>query len=273
MRYPLIEQLFEAEAGGRAALLLPVGTVQPHGSHNPVGTDLLISERMCFDACRALAQQGIQAAILPALPYGATRYFDEFPGCFPCRPSTLHASIVDICGELARQGVHRLALVNNNYTPEHMSAIYSAIAEARQRLGVRVHYMDITHPHQERRPQIPQAYVEGDFHGGQYETSLMLASNSSLVDEGRRVALPSVSIDLVAAIQGGINSTVPLQLNDAYIGHPAKASASQGQQTYKVLCEMLQHTIRRMLAGEDPPEPGWYARQSDRQATAPEDQR
>jgi creatinine amidohydrolase len=215
---------------------------------------------MCQDACETLAGRGIAGVILPLLPVGATgRFFNEVPGGLCVRPQTLTAILVDVCRDLRRLGILRAAVVNNNYSPEHMSAIYAAVAEARQRYGVNLHYMDITHPHEVRRKELPETYVPNDFHAGRYETSLMMASHRPLVDDVRRTDLPAVEVDLVREIGKG-RSTAELSLEKAYIGFPAAASAEEGREAYKKLCAMLVREIELMLAGEEPRGPGWYAR-------------
>jgi creatinine amidohydrolase len=199
-------------------------------------------------------------AVLPGLPYGATPYFSELPGCFALQPETVRGVLADVVAELARNGVERCVVVNNNYTPEQLASIYAVAADARERLGFRVHYMDITHPWRQRAAELPQAFVEGDFHAGSYETSLMMASDPSLVDEDVRTALLDLPIDLVQKIREGQTSIHKIGAGHAYIGFPARATAAEGRQAYANLCAMLVAAIEAMLSGAEPREPGWYAR-------------
>jgi creatinine amidohydrolase len=259
LAYPDVGELLRAESEGRAVVLLPLGAIQPHGPHAPVGTDVLISRRMCRDACRELGRDGILGAILPMLPYGATPYWSELPGCFAIGPETVAALLHDVCAELARHGVRRCLVVNNNHTPDQVRALYGSAERAREELGLELRYMDITHPHRERIAQLPQAYVEGDFHAGRYETSLMLASDPDLVDEPLRSGLPDRPLDLVAKIREGAVSAAELG-EQAYIGFPAAASAEEGEETYANLCAMVVQAARDMLEGRPAPGPGWYAR-------------
>lgn len=55
-------------------LLLPIGAVEPHGPHAPLGTDQLISQSMCERAAARLAtDEHVRVLILPPLGYGAAR--------------------------------------------------------------------------------------------------------------------------------------------------------------------------------------------------------
>ena len=63
---PQLERLTDPDA------LWPVGAVEPHGPHAPLGTDTLISVGMCERAAERLGN----AVVLPPLPFGVTRYGD-----------------------------------------------------------------------------------------------------------------------------------------------------------------------------------------------------
>lgn len=260
LAYPEIGEFLDRAKRGSAVVLLPVGTMQPHGPHTPVGTDLLISLHMCKDACDELAKQGRLAAMLPPLPYGATTYFNDFPGCFGLSPETLTRCIVDVASELKRHGVRHMMVVNNNYQPEHLRAIYRALAITKDDLDMNVHYMDITHPHKKRSAQLPQAYHPNDFHASRYETSLVLAKDPDLVHEKVRKTLRPVPVNLVEKVKTGFTSSAEIGVDQAYIGSPTEASPEEGVDAYANLRDMLLAAIENMLQEQEMPPPGWYAR-------------
>ncbi len=56
------------EGTGRSRVaILPVGALEAHGPHLPVGTDLVIAEAMARAAARRLDAEGFAVALLPAL--------------------------------------------------------------------------------------------------------------------------------------------------------------------------------------------------------------
>src|SRR5574341_743744 len=61
-------------------VLVPVGSVEPHGPHLPLGTDTLISEAAAARAVPLLAKKGVVALIAPPIAYGVTRYAEGFAG-------------------------------------------------------------------------------------------------------------------------------------------------------------------------------------------------
>src|SRR5919198_6655729 len=84
--------------------LWPVGAIEPHGPHAPLGTDTLISVGMCERAAARLEN----AVVLPALPFGVTRYAAAFPGAIGISERTLRAMVLDVAESVARNGFRRL---------------------------------------------------------------------------------------------------------------------------------------------------------------------
>src|SRR5688572_33434285 len=74
-------QEVEALCGtGRAVALVPVGSVEPHGPHLPLGTDTTISATCAARAIAPLAELGIDAVVAPSVPYGVTDFARGFAG-------------------------------------------------------------------------------------------------------------------------------------------------------------------------------------------------
>jgi creatinine amidohydrolase len=225
------------EDGRTPVLLLPVGAVEPHGPHAPLGTDGLISAGMCARAARTLADDPeIRVVVLPALPYGVTRYGAAFAGAVGVSEATLHALVVEVCGALAAQGLERVVIVNNHFEPEQVATLRAAAAEAGALL------LDLTRRRHARR--LTQEFRDGSCHAGQYETSLVLADAPDLVDAERMRALPAVPVDMPAAMAAGQTDFVAMGMEEAYCGAPSEASAQEGDATFATLTDLLVEAIR-----------------------------
>ena len=99
---------FQRKATGSVAVL-PVGSVEQHGLHAPLGTDLYIARHFA-----EAAGQRDDTLLLPAVPVGIAEYHRRFPGSLWVRPETLKAYVGDILHSLAGHGIHRLILVNGH---------------------------------------------------------------------------------------------------------------------------------------------------------------
>jgi creatinine amidohydrolase len=223
--------------------MLPVGAVEPHGPHAPLATDTLISQTMCRRAAEALADDPqVAPLVLPALPYGVTRYGSAFPGAIGIAEATLEALVTDLCGSLARDGVPRVAIVNNHFEPEQVATL----RRAAERAGSLVALLDLTR--REQAARLTAEFRSGSCHAGRYETSLVLAEAPQTVDAAAMRALPALHVDMPAEIAAGRTSFTEMGMERAYCGAPAEASAAEGEETFDVLTEMLVELVRELAA-------------------------
>ncbi|WP_436496482.1 creatininase family protein [Actinokineospora sp. HUAS TT18] len=232
--------------GPTPVLLLPVGAIEPHGPHAPLGTDPIISAGMCDRAAARLADApDVRVLILPPLPYGVTRYGAAFPGAVGVSEDTLHALVVDVCTSLAQQGFPRVVIVNNHFEPEHVTTLLRAVATL-DRPTVR--YLNLLKRH--TAAQLTDEFRSGSCHAGRYETSLVLADHPHLVDTDTMATLPPLIVDMPAAMRDGRTDFPAMGMDQAYCGAPAEATAAEGLSTFDTLTELLIDVIRD-LAKQD----------------------
>jgi creatinine amidohydrolase len=218
----------------RPVALWPVGALEPHGPHAPLGTDTLISTGMCARAAARLTDP--PAVVLPPLPFGVTRYAAAFPGAIGISEATLHAVVRDVAAAVAEQGCRRLVIVNNHFEPEQIATLRAAAEEA----GAL--YLDLVRRANARR--LGDEFRRGSCHAGRYETSLVLADSAGLVDREAMAALPALGVDMPAAIASGRTDFVAMGMDRAYCGAPAEATADEGRATFETLTDMLVELVR-----------------------------
>ena len=237
LAYPDVGRLRETTT----VLLLPLGAVEPHGPHAPLGTDTLISVGVCERAAEELDDDPeLRVLVLPSLAYGVTRYAAAFPGAVSIREETLRALVVDVCRSLAAHGFPRVVLVNNHFEPEQVKTLREAADEA----GPCVRLLDLTR--RENAKRLTEEFRAGSCHAGRYETSLVLADAPDLVHRERMAALESRMIDMPAAIAAGRTDFTAMRMDEAYCGAPAEATAEEGAQTFAALTEMLVELVREV---------------------------
>ncbi|WP_020666769.1 creatininase family protein [Amycolatopsis nigrescens] len=231
-------------ADGRTpVLLLPVGAVEPHGPHAPLGTDPLISAGMCRRAAEALeGDPAVRVLILPPVPYGVTRYAAAFPGGVHIGEETLHALLTELCAALLGQGLDRIVLVNNHFEPEHLATLRRVVRTVADSHGVRIGHLDLVRRRHAER--LTEEFRRGECHAGRYETSLVLADAPEQVDTELMAELPRVPVDLPAAMAAGKTDFAALGMTRAYCGDPAEATVEEGEASFEKLTEMLIETIR-----------------------------
>ena len=176
-------------AGGDTAIL-PVGSIEMHGPHLPLGTDYLISL-----AVATLAAPTCNAVILPPLPYtwaGATRHF---AGTISLPADSVLQFVKTICYRLMDQGFRHIALVSQ-HNPDTMTlglAAWQMFEE--RRVPVVAFNLYPTDPH--LRAMLPELVAELDRQEaadpGFTETSFLLAALQVLgLDRLARPQVPAL---------------------------------------------------------------------------------
>jgi creatinine amidohydrolase len=91
--------------------ILPIGAVEQHGRHLPVGTDWLIAQALARRVAERLAVAR-DVYLLPALPYSLSQCHGPMPGTVWLTPRTLGDVLRDLVGSLMRQGIRRIVVLN-----------------------------------------------------------------------------------------------------------------------------------------------------------------
>jgi creatinine amidohydrolase len=211
------------------AVLLPVGSVEPHGPHLPLGTDTLISETAALRACGVLSEKGVTAVVAPSVPYGVTEFALGFDGAVSVPAAVLTAWLRAIVTRFLADGWSHVTLVNSHLEPAHDAAVRAATE------GLRA---SVASPLTRRWARtLTEEFKRGDCHAGRYETSLVMAAGGPVSDVHRD--LPKVDVSLSDAIRAGQHRFLDMGMNRAYTGAPAEASREEGETTYGLLVAMI----------------------------------
>lgn len=209
--------------------LLPLGAVEKHGPHLPLDTDTRLAVALAERVAAALRARH-EVHIAPPFTRTAASYAADFEGTVstPCEEE--RALLNDAMGRLAAD---RVVLINLHFDPEHMRAVKAALALVKE--PGRVVFPDFTRRAHAQR--IGGEFATGACHAGEFETSLMLAIAPASVGDHRSLA--AREMDLARAIREGKRSFRELGLDQAYCGHPATASAKEGERLLGVLADIV----------------------------------
>ena len=174
----------------KGVCILPIGVLERHGPHLPLGTDVF--------QCRALAERAAArepAIVFPSYYFGAIHEAKHCPGTIAVRHRVLFDLLENVCEEIARNGLRKIVILNGHGGNEFVLPTF-AMAMLEQRRDFQVYVIrlnDYWHaalqdPGWKRLQR--SAY---DWHGGETETSLLLKLHPELVQMGalpRRGAAP-----------------------------------------------------------------------------------
>ena len=170
----------EEFAAGRIAVL-PVAAIEQHGPHLPVGVDSYIADAY-LARVRALLPDNSPAVFLPVQTVGTSDEHRAFRGTLTLSPETTLAAFIEIGESVARAGIAKLVIVNSH--GGNIALIDLAARQLRLRANMlavhcswgRFGYPDGLFSAAERAHGI---------HGGEIETSIMLAAWPHLVRRDR----------------------------------------------------------------------------------------
>lgn len=230
-------------AGRPVAALVPVGSVEPHGPHLSLLTDVAISRGACARAAVALDGRGVAAVVAPAVAYGVTDCAAGFAGAASVPADVLTAYLRAVVVGLRAAGCAHVCLVNNHLEPAHDAAVRAAIADLPQGAA------SVACPLTKRWARTLSAeFKSGACHAGRYETSIVLAADPALVDDRARADLPAVPISLSDQLRAGVGTFAAMGMDRAYAGDPAAATAAEGEHLLDALAEMIATEVTDALA-------------------------
>lgn len=108
------EELTSAEIGAldrdKTVVILPLGAVEQHGNHMPLGTDTLLAQAVSLAAAATVGD----TFVMPPPWYGFSPHHMRFPGSVTLRVETLMAVVEDVVASLVRHDFRRILIVNGH---------------------------------------------------------------------------------------------------------------------------------------------------------------
>jgi creatinine amidohydrolase len=240
----------EAAIARDPVVMLPVGSVEQHGRHVPVGCDANSAEAVALRAGEGMEAQAQPVLVLPTMWYGYSPHHMSFPGTITLKSETFLQAVQDIVDSVLTHGVRRVVILNGH------GGNVSSLDVAASRLGhawhgrariVAVTYFQLAEP---RVGEFRQSAPGGMGHACEFETSLQLALHPQLVrlqDAVTHYPKPPSSrqsTDLFgASLVRSYHDFKDLSPTGT-LGDPSLASAAKGQTILRICVEELQAFLR-----------------------------
>jgi len=264
-----LEQLASPEIDAldreRTLFIVPVGMIEQHGPHLPVGADTIGVTYEANGASRRVSRAlpDWNVVMMPPVNYGqggANALGDMLvhPGTYAIRQSTLRSLVADLGGQLAQNGFKWIFVMNGHGAPTHNIAINEACDFVSETFHVTMlHLTGLFRGDaaiQSSGEKINAKFFSAaelssfgmDVHAGVSETSGMLAVRPDLVRPSYRT-LPSRagrSLEELREI-----ATAPGW--QGYLSAPAKATAQHGRALAAWWIDGSTDLILRAVRGEN----------------------
>ena len=228
-----------------AMVLIPLGTVEAHGPHLPLGTDYIVAGQVAEEVARRLDRDGVPTVIAPTLPYSVAQHARGFPGTISLRGETLESLLFDLAGGLAEHGFRRAAILCSHLEPGNAVHIQRAIESISKELGLEMveAFVSTGEVWLPRLRGILETRLRRDLHGGEMETSVMLRLRPDLV-KGSWRSLPATEVDIIDTVAAGV---LFKDVGPGYFGSPALSSPEKGDSIIGLWVETLAETIREFV--------------------------
>lgn len=229
-------------------IIIPVGSIEEHGPHNPLGTDTILAREL---ARRIGEKAGVPVA--PEIPVGYTQSLSAFPGTISIDPMLLRKVVFEICESYIQFGAKRFFFVNGHGGNTNTLSFVCADLHAK--------YNDVFAVHNEWWTLLPHiSEFPCDDHGGKYETSLVLDVDTDLCSMERAKTVPMAKLSEKLTYHHGLafdgvgipNCGVSIDRLSPYgnFGAPAEeATAELGaavRDAYVDYCVELCHELKRI---------------------------
>lgn len=214
--------------------IIPIGSVEAHGHHLPLGTDVFSPRLFCKKIDERI---GDEIWIAPEIPYGQSYDLSIFPGTIHIPTEVMSAYVTFVGKSLGDNGIRKLIFLNGH--GGNINALNLA-AEKLMTMGIDVTiinwWLDFS--------KDILTITEGQGHGGEDETSAILYYDESLVQMDKAVKNNKKPLFRVYFKDRG-----KTLFENAITGDATLASKEKGEKIFNLLEDRIIEVINAMKKG------------------------
>jgi creatinine amidohydrolase len=166
-----------ALAKSNRTCILPIGILEKHGPHVPIGSDLIRVREYAFRAT-----QKEYAVVFPEYFYGQINEAKHQPGVFALPERVVWDLLENTCYEIARNGFNKIVIVNGHGgNPELIRYFIQTRLEKERDYAVYFFEPSADSAYNKQVAAMRKTDAKGDQHAGEKETSEVLYFRPDLV--------------------------------------------------------------------------------------------
>jgi creatinine amidohydrolase len=233
-----------------AVCILPIGVLEKHGNHLPVGTDMYIGT-----AVSRRAAEMETSIVFPYYFLGQISEARHYTGTIAPSHQLMMDALLEMCDEIHRNGFTKIILASSHGGNRHFIPFF---VEQMLKLGrtYNIYIAYIPGLKEAQRSVICDIAKTDDLgaHAGLKETSLIMYLRPELVEMDAQYLHECHSLDRLAHLQEKRISTgfdwysqYPYHI----AGDPSRSSAELGRMIFDMMCENLAEVIRAVKADNE----------------------
>jgi len=230
--------------------LLPIGVLEKHGNHLPVGTDMIIGQAVCKKAAETE-----KAVVFPYYFLGQIAEAKHYPGCIAASHKLIMKALLEMCDEIHRNGFKKIIICSSHGGNGHFLPFFlQEMPRLERRYSAYTFFLAKYKDEQEKKIASLAKTNDLGFHAGLTETALIMHLRGDLVDMKAQDTKEAASLDRLKNIRKlgiftGYNwySQYPYH----FAGDPAPATAELGKIIFDMSCDNLREVIKEVKADNE----------------------
>jgi len=227
--------------------VLPVGTIEQHGPHLPLITDVLTATEMSRMAVERIPGE---AVLLPSVFYAFNEHHLDFPGTIAIAGDTFVNYVTDIGRSLAHHGFRKILLVNGHGSNvPFLDVAARNITNQTPAICAMVPWWNLV-PRPLLKELRESEFPGGMAHGCELETSVLLYLRGDLVQMD--LAEKDINFQASEYFYWDLESGSPVYFQEWFsrysktgtVGDPTKATREKGKRFVEAVADRLVAVIR-----------------------------
>ena len=221
-------------------IIVPVGTTEEHGRHLPVETDAMIAKMYGDELGKAL-QDKLPILVTQPIYFGySMNIVGGWPGTVKIRTRVFMDYMFDMIDAMMNMGFCKIALLDCH--GNHDGLLRTVMREIADKHGKFIctlspaRLCDSVYQKIKKDPQ-------GDIHGGEWETSMILAYRPELVNQAEYTSVDAIKCN--NELRGPVSTWGLQETKTGLFGDPTYATAELGEVCLKAGVEEAVKTLTK----------------------------
>lgn len=232
----------EALDNGFDTVIVPVGSIEQHGPHLPLGTDTFVGEALSV----MIAEKLGKTLVTPPITPGCSQHHMGFPGTLTLKPETLMQVVRDVCKCLIKHGFKNIILLpthGGNFAPIETLIMELAMEHKDVKIISPLKLEELIKVMNDVMAEYGVTFKEAGVHAGAAETSAILYIKKDLVKMDKAVEGFMGEYTISQLYSYGIRAIS----STGVLGDPRRASADAGRRMMEKLAEYYVEKIKKEL--------------------------